>query len=116
MNNNPEQLIYDQNRREFLKKAAMALGSIFLALPVISAFEGCGSGRSLRAGNTASHISIDVTTLTENGSALVTAEVGPDGAPILVHRISSTQYEAHSMVCTHKGCVIGDPDQSGIST
>jgi Rieske Fe-S protein len=117
MDNNSEQLVFDRNRRDFLKKAGLALGSVFMALPVISAIEGCGSsGRALKAGNKAPQIAIDVSSLTSNGAALVTTDVGPDGAPILVHRLSPTQYEAHSMVCTHKGCVIADPDQSGIAT
>jgi cytochrome b6-f complex iron-sulfur subunit len=101
-------------RREFLKKAGLALGAMFISLPVISAIDSCG-GKGLKAGNTAPQIAVDVSSLSANGDAMVTADDGPDGAPILVHRVSSSIYEAHSMVCTHKGCAIGEPDQSGIA-
>ncbi len=115
MNINAEELVFDRSRRDFLKKTGVALGSVFMALPLISVLESCSSGRSLKAGNTAPYITVDVSSVTENGAAMVSSDVGPDGAPILIRRISPTQYEAHSMVCTHKGCVIADPDQSGIS-
>ena len=114
METKSEHLIPDPNRREFLKKAGLALGAVFISLPVISAFDGCTSSRPLKAGNTAAQITLDVSSLSADGTAMVTTDVGPDGAPILIHRISAGHYEAHSMVCTHKGCVVGEPDQTGI--
>ncbi|MDP4221418.1 MAG: Rieske 2Fe-2S domain-containing protein [Bacteroidota bacterium] len=115
MNNERENPTPHSNgRREFLKTAAMTLGAVFVSLPVISALDGCG-GTGLKAGNTAPQIGVDVSSLTEGAASLVTSDVGPDGAPILIHRISANQYEAHSMKCTHKGCVVGEPDQTGIA-
>lgn len=104
-----EQDISPNGRREFLKQVGTTFGAIILTLPVITVLDSC-STTLLKGGNS---ISVDVSSLKNDGEALVTSDLGPDGARIVVRRITSGSYEAHSMLCTHLKCSVIPPDKKG---
>lgn len=108
-------VIDDPGRRKFLKQLGLFFGGLTIVGTASSLVESCSSASNpvgLQAGNTAASITISVASLTANGQALVTTDVGPDGAPIIVYRQTPTVYQAHSMVCTHAGCPLDPPSGS----
>lgn len=54
-------------------------------------------------------LAVDTSTLAQDNDALVTKDNGPDGAPILIVRVSADSFRALSMRCTHLGCTVGAP-------
>lgn len=68
---------------------------------------GCEISRVNNAGG--GDITVDVASLAQDNDALVTARTGPDGAPVLVVRISVDTFRALSMRCTHLGCTVNAP-------
>jgi len=94
-------------RREFLKRTGIALTGLTLAGALGEILASCAglTSPNITHGTT----TIDVSSLTTNGSFLVDSAVSPDGTPILVIRQSATSYTALSMLCTHQGCQVNPP-------
>ena len=94
------------SRRAALKRLGLFAGGIAAG----ATLEACNSLLpTAPAGNTAASITVDVSALASNGITLVTSDVGPDAAPIVVYRQSQGVFLAHSMMCTHAGCVLNAP-------
>ena len=58
---------------------------------------------------------MDVKPLAADGEWLLAPWTGPDGAPVLIVRQSSSRYLALSLQCTHMGCPVNAPVQ-GVMT
>lgn len=105
------------DRRNFLKQVGLLFGGLTIVGTAASVLEACNASNPLgtKAGNTAASITISVATLTGNGMALVTSDVGPDGATIIVYRKAAGEFMAHSMACTHSGCQLDTPLSNAMS-
>ncbi len=94
------------DRRDFLRTCAHTVAGVVaagLALPVL---QGCEVSEVL----TSDVPSVfDVSTLTADNQALITATNGPQGTPLVIVRRSATQYSTLSLLCTHQGCIVGAP-------
>ena len=99
-------------RREFLKRTGIALTSLTLAGTLAEILASCASatGPTITHGTT----TVNVASLTTNGSYLVDNNVQPDGTPILVIRQNATTFVALSMYCTHAGCQVNPPSNGSI--
>jgi cytochrome b6-f complex iron-sulfur subunit len=100
---------FQPTRRTFLKTAGLVFGGAALAGVML---ESCAS--SIKAASTAPSMTVDVSGLSSEQTSLVTSDLGPDAAPILIHRKSAGNFEALSMKCTHKGCLLAPPDMNGL--
>ena len=107
----------DGGRRNFLKNVGGIFGGLVLVGSAGSLLEACAGNTSSPTGigtpNTAASIMVDVATLDADGKALVTTDRDPDGATIIVHRVSTGVFESHSMKCTHAGCNVNPPSSVG---
>lgn len=92
------------DRRQFLVQISRSA----LTMAAASALHGCGDATGSGGGG-GSPLTVDVSALTQDGQALVTATNGPGGAPVLVVREAAGTFRALSMVCTHEGCSLNDP-------
>jgi Rieske Fe-S protein len=104
----------ETSRRNFLLEAGTTIGAITFLGTLGSTLESCATG--LRTPNPAPFIDVDVSGLHSDNQALIATDPGPDGAGVLIHRVSSTLYRAYSMKCRHRGCNINPPDQTGTLT
>lgn len=102
----------DERRRWLLQRLAGAVGTITI-LGVAPLAGGCEISRVNNVGG--GDISVDVSSLTNDNDALVTTATGPDGAPILIVRLSADSYRAMSMRCTHLGCTTAPPSGDQIA-
>jgi Rieske Fe-S protein len=101
-----------ESRREFLRTCHCLFSKVAIAAtfaPVIAACEFSVVHSSAPSGPVLRSIVVDVSSLSDEGSALVTAERGPDRAPIVVVRRSTSDYIAMSMLCTHSQFVLRPP-------
>jgi len=106
----------EQSRREFLIRLGLFLGGLTILGGAPAILEGCASASSptgLKTGNTAASITVDVSSLTADGKFLVTGDVDPNGATIIIYRSAAGKFDAHSMQCTHAGCEIDSPNAGG---
>jgi Rieske Fe-S protein len=106
-----------EERRNFLVRCMSVLAGISVIGVVAPLVQGCEpSGlidpRILPATdlggdpNAPPGTPFDVCSLVDDGQALATTIDGPDGSPILLVRLSSTEYIALSTLCTHKQCTV----------
>ena len=59
-------------------------------------------------------VGVDISDLSSgNPMKLATGVTGPDGMPVLVTRISATDYRALSSYCPHAGCEVESTQQGG---
>lgn len=100
-------------RREFMKTCLWGTLGVAVVGMVAPTVSGCGSPGVIDPSTLPNEF--DVSRLTGDNQALVTTSTGPDGAPILIVRRSSSVYSALSMSCTHEGCTINAP-VSGVMT
>ncbi len=106
----------EQTRRDFLKRLGLFMGGLTIlgaAPTILNGCAGASSPTGLKSGNTAASITTDVSSLTSDGKFLVTGDVDPTGATIIIYRSAVGKFEAHSMQCTHQGCEIGSPSSTG---
>jgi len=96
----------DQGRRGVLQTLVGGLGAVTI-IGIAPLAGGCEISRVNNAGG--GDITVDVASLAQDNDALVTARTGPDGAPVLVVRISVDTFRALSMRCTHLGCTVNAP-------
>ncbi len=101
---NPE---FDDSRRGFLRQCSGALLGVTVVGAIAPALAGCEVSTVRNSDVTPNEF--DVSTLTNNNDGLVTTIKGPEGAPLLIVRISDTEYVTLSMRCTHEGCTVNAP-------
>src|SRR5437868_7043197 len=111
MNNNNEE--HMQSRREFLKNFGSTLAGVsvigFIAPFINSCSSATGPGSQVAAFN----MSVDVSSLTQNNTALRTTT--PDGNSLLIVRQSATSYVTVLLICTHQARGGNDMQQRGTS-
>src|SRR5437870_76790 len=108
-----------EERRAFLGKCVSALAGISIIGVVAPLLQSCepskpiaprvlpstDSGDSTDV-NSPNGTPFDISSLDADGTALVTTVNGSDGMPILLVRLSATNYRALSTLCTHQLCQV----------
>lgn len=92
----------ESSRRDFLKTFGSALAGLSFIGFVAPVINSCSSPTDPGADVAAFDITVDVSSLTTDNSALRTQT--PDGHTLLVVRNSSTKYTTLLLVCTHELC------------
>ena len=91
-----------QSRRDFLKVCGQALTGVavigFMAPVINSCSSATGPGSSVAPFN----ITVDVSSLTQNNTALRTTT--PDGNSLLIVRQSAATYITLLLICPHQNC------------
>jgi Rieske Fe-S protein len=97
------------SRRDFVCRAASALG----AVPLAHLVAGCAAATAYRVAPASGQLRLDLTTIPELGADARAVAVQVDGAdtPLFVVRQSATAYHALSSVCTHRGCTVESKGQ-----
>jgi Rieske Fe-S protein len=107
-----------EERREFLARCMSALAGITVIGVVAPLVQACepsqpiaprvlpGTDQGDGDPNAPPGTPFDVSTLTTNGQALATTVLGPDKMPLLLVRLSGTEYIALSTLCTHERCKV----------
>jgi len=101
----------ESSRRDFLKTFGSALAGLSLIGFVAPVINSCTTPTDPGADVQAFDITVDVSSLTTNNSALRTQT--PDGHTLLVVRNSASAYTTLLLVCTHEGCGGSSMTQSG---
>lgn len=105
------------SRREFLRRigaATVAAASVAVAaVPLISVLESCNPTSLPAIPDTTpptgsdGRIGVDVSDLSDTVPAKYASGLaGSDGKPVLVTRVSSTEFHAFSSKCPHQGCIV----------
>lgn len=100
-------------RREFLFKAASLLGAGICLPLVLNWLQGCASEtkQPTEPGGT---VELDISTVPElqqvRGAVKRTFGNHNSGKPVLIIRLSETQFIVLSAVCTHEGCTVDLPE------
>lgn len=97
----------DSTRREFVRGAARLLAGGAAAAAAAPLLEACDTPDPTRSWTF--RASIDVSSLTTDGAAVITKTAGEDGAPILVVRTAPDTFSALSTQCAHEGCPVNPP-------
>jgi Rieske Fe-S protein len=92
----------NQTRREFLSTLGNVLAGVTIVGFVAPIINSCSSPTDPGAGVAAFNITVDVSSLTVDGTALRT--LTPDGHDLLVVRQSATTYITLLLICTHQQC------------
>jgi Rieske Fe-S protein len=107
-----------EERRDFLARCVSALAGISVIGVVAPLVQGCEPSKPIAPRvlpatdpgdgdpNAPPGTPFDVCSLAADGQALVTTTLGPDKMPILLVRLSSTNYIALSTLCTHERCKV----------
>jgi Rieske Fe-S protein len=122
---NKLELTVIEERRAFLGKCMTALAGISIVGVVAPFVEACqpaqpigprvlppvdnGPGTDTTGStdpNVPPGVPFDVSALDADGKALITTRVGSDGMPVLLVRLSATDYRALSSLCTHAHCKV----------
>ena len=106
---------HDNARRDFLLKFGSSLAGITMISTLAPLIAGCESSTGPASMDPNFRATYDVSSLTVDGTAMVTATNGGDGTPIVLVRNSATTYTALSMSCTHEGCVCRSPSNGTIN-
>lgn len=101
----------NQTRREFLFTLGNVLAGVTIVGFVAPIINSCSSPTDPTSGVAAFDITVDVSSLTTDGTALRTST--PDGHPLLVVRQSASTYITLLLVCTHQGCTGNNMQLSG---
>lgn len=101
--------IHGDARREFLRRCAQSLAGITMISALAPLVEGCEAATGPAAMDANFHATYDVSALTVDGTAMVTATNGGDGTPVIIVRNSVGNYTALSMSCPHEGCTVNHP-------
>jgi Rieske Fe-S protein len=107
-----------EDRRDFLARCMSALAGITVIGVVAPLVQACEPSQSIAPRvlpatdpgdgdpNAPPGTPFNVSALVTDGQALVTTTKGPDKKPILLVRLSSTDYIALSTLCTHAECTV----------
>ena len=95
------------SRRDFLVRAAQTAIGITVIGSVVPLISSCSNS----VGPSVSHgtATINVASLTADGTALKDNSTNPEGTPLVVVRKSATTYLAMSSYCAHQGCAVNLP-------
>ncbi|HYM20402.1 MAG TPA: Rieske 2Fe-2S domain-containing protein [Candidatus Kapabacteria bacterium] len=97
----------DTSRRNFLKHFGSALAGITIVGSIAPLLESCYSSGSNATGGSGSDagktLAVDVSSLTTDKMAFPTS-APVSGRPLLIIRLSATNYETLLMICKHMGC------------
>lgn len=103
------------DRREFITAAAKTVGISLCGLAIGSLVQSCESDavRPADTNSTGNVVALDVASepsLSANGGAIKrTFGTNNNGAPVIVIRITETEFMAFSAVCTHQGTIVDLP-------
>ena len=101
----------NQSRRDFLKMCGQGLAGISVIGFIAPIINSCSSATDPGSSVAAFNITVDVSALTSDNTAVRTAT--PDGHALLVVRQNATTYITLLLVCTHEGCSVNDMKLSG---
>src|ERR1043165_3350380 len=104
---------YQNDRRDFLKKVGSGLAGITIVGSLAPLLEACSNGTSTTTtppDTSGTTKVIDVSSLTADNMGI--AATSPAGNPLLIIRLSATNYETLVMVCKHEGCT--PPDRKSV--
>jgi len=104
-----------ETRREFIQRCIGSLAGITIIGTVAPLLAGCEISELKAPTPSGNEVTFDVSSLTQDNQGLVTSQNGPDGAPILLVRLTTTEYVALSMRCTHEGCTVNPPMADAIT-
>lgn len=104
-----------ETRREFIQRCLGSLAGITIIGTVAPLLAGCEISELKAPTPSGNEVIFDVSSLTQDNQGLVTSQTGPDGAPILLVRVTAIEYVALSMRCTHEGCTVNAPMADAIT-
>lgn len=94
---------FQNDRRDFLKKFGSGLAGITIVGSLAPFLEACSNATSTTPVDTSGSTKVvDVSSLTADNMGI--AATSPAGNPLLIIRLSATNYETLVMVCKHEGC------------
>lgn len=99
------------SRRTFLVQCFGAFAGLTIIGTVAPTLSGCSDATSVDPNFQGT---FDVSSLTADGTALLTTSNGGDGFPIIIVRNSSESYTALSAQCTHEACQVNAPSSGRI--
>ena len=113
-----------KTRRDFLTDCGKVAGGIVLSYVGLPILQSCTPTSvpivpqtNVNPVGPDGRVAVDVSDLSDSNPAkLAPGVIGPDGMPVLITRISPTEYDALSTLCTHASCQVGSLYQNGVFT
>lgn len=109
-----DELYHNEERREFLLKAASMLGLAVSAGTVATIVSSCETTTLKSTGEVATlDVSKEAALKNVGGAVLKKFANGNDGNSVVVIRTSASEFLVLTSICTHTGCPVGLPTSPG---
>ncbi len=110
------------SRRDFLKTTTLGSLALIGHSSLLSTLVGCGQDDSPTAPRTGERVSVN---LNDNGfeplravGGILRRNFGPNrngGKDVIIRRISPTEFRTVSVVCPHRQCDVGTPNETSVT-